>query len=73
MTEEQLAKLETIEMKLFRVVAEMLDGGRHERLDYNELARRVPCSRSAVRYNIGKLFSAGLLGIEDGKLYLKSG
>lgn len=62
-------RLETYAMRLYGVLCGALSDGAR-RLDYDDLAARVGCSRSAVRYNVGKLLSAGMIGTRDGKLYL---
>lgn len=66
-------KAEMLEKKctqLYRILEQELAGGA-KRLDYNELARRLGCTRSTIRYNIGKLMDAELVGIRGGRLYLK--
>ncbi|MDE7295884.1 MAG: winged helix-turn-helix domain-containing protein [Clostridia bacterium] len=73
MNEEAYAKLEKIKLKLYRVFAEELSEHEHKRYNYDELAERLNCSRNAIRYNVGKLLSAGVIGSEGGKLYLKIG
>ena len=66
-------KAEMLEKKctqLYRILEEELARGA-KRLDYNELAKRLDCARSTIRYNVGKLMDAGVIGIRGGRLYLK--
>lgn len=73
MDQEAYAKLENKQLKLYRIFAEELTEHERKRYDYDELAERLNCSRTAIRYNVGKLLSAGIIGSENGMLYLKIG
>ena len=73
MNQKAYVQLENTKMKLYRILAEELTGHERKRFNYDELAERLNCSRTAIRYNVGKLLSAGIIGSEDGKLYLKIG
>lgn len=73
MNQEAYLKLENTTLKLYRIFTEELTGHERKRFDYDELAERLNCSRTAIRYNVGKLLSAGIIGSENGKLYLKIG
>lgn len=57
-------------MRLYGLLVETLSNGAR-RISYDEYAVRLGCSRSAVRYNVGKLLSAGVIGCTGGKLFLK--
>lgn len=72
MNADTYLKIENNEIKLFRLLAEELAQGA-KRVNYDNLAEKLSCARSTVRYNVGKLLSAGVIGTDDGKLYLKSG
>lgn len=63
-------RIENYETRLWLVLSDELSAGAR-RISYEELARRLGCSRSTINYNVGKLMSSGLIGIESGKLYLK--
>lgn len=69
--DEAVLKIDNYETQLWCVLSDELSGGAR-RISYDVLARRLGCARSTVYYNIGKLMSSGLIGIEDGKLYLKN-
>ena len=66
---ENIEQLENYEMKIYKELADELSEGA-KRVSYEEIARRIGCSRSTVRYNVGKLISARFIGFENGKLYL---
>lgn len=64
--------LEKVAVRLYRMLSEeyLIDGAR--RVSYHELAEKLGCARSTVRYNVGKLAAAGLIVItKEGKLDLK--
>lgn len=68
--EGAVTRLENYETRLYCLLAdELAEGAR--RVDFEDIARRLGCSRSTVTYNVGKLMSAGVIGCIDGKLYLK--
>ena len=68
--EGAVMKLENYETRLYFLLAdELADGAR--RVDYEDVARRLGCSRSTVTYNVGKQMSSGVIGCINGKLYLK--
>ena len=68
--EGAITRLENYETRLYCLLAdELAEGAR--RVDFEDIARRLGCSRSPVTYNVGKLMSAGVIGCADGKLYLK--
>lgn len=71
MSECAAEQLENYEMRLWLILsAELANGARW--ISYSDLQKRIGAkSRSTVTYNIGKRMSAGLVGIEDGKIYLK--
>lgn len=66
-----VARLENYETRLYFELANLLSNGAR-RISYDDLAEKIGCARSTVRYNVGKLLSADVIGIKDGKLYLKS-
>ncbi len=64
--------LEKVAVRLYRLLSEeyLIDGAR--RVGYSDLATRLGCARSTVRYNVGKLAEVGLIEItKDKKLNLK--
>ncbi len=63
-------EIESTAEKLFRLLSERLKNGKAARFDYNELALALGCARSTIRYNVGKLLSARLIAVRDGKLFL---
>ena len=66
----KIGNIENYETQLWVLLSEELESG-PRRISYDDLARRLRCSRSTISYNMGKLMSSGLIGIKDGKLYLK--
>ena len=71
MTMQETA-LEKVAVRLYRLLSEeyLIDGAR--RVSYHELAEKLGCARSTVRYNVGKLTAAGLIVItKEGKMDLK--
>lgn len=68
--EGAVMKLENYETRLYCLLADELGNGAR-RVDYEDVARRLGCSRSTVTYNVGKLMSSGVIGCINGKLYLK--
>ncbi len=69
--QETANQLEKVAVRLYRMLSEeyLIDGAR--RVSYHELAEKLGCARSTVRYNVGKL-AAGLIVItKEGKLDLK--
>ena len=67
-------QIENIASRLYRLLSEdyLMDGER--RVPYNELAEKLGCARSTVRYNVGKLAAAQLIEItKDCKLKLRKG
>ena len=72
--QETANQLEKVAVRLYRMLSEeyLIDGAR--RVSYHELAEKLGCARSTVRYNVGKLADAGLIVItKEGKLDLKKG
>ncbi len=67
---ERILKIENYELKLYHLLEIELAAGA-KRLDYKDLSDRIGCSRSTISRNVGKLFSAGLIGFDHGKIYLK--
>ena len=70
--QETANQLEKVAVRLYRMLSEeyLIDGTR--RVSYHELAEKLGCARSTVRYNVGKLADAGLIVItKEGKLDLK--
>ncbi len=70
--QETANQLEKVAVRLYRMLSEeyLIDGAR--RVSYHELAEKLGCARSTVRYNVGKLADAGLIVItKEGKLDLK--
>lgn len=70
--QEPANALEKVAVRLYRILSEeyLIDGAR--RVSYHELAEKLGCARSTVRYNVGKLAAAGLIVItKEGKLDLK--
>lgn len=70
--QETANALEKVAVRLYRMLSEeyLIDGAR--RVSYHELAEKLGCARSTVRYNVGKLAAAGLIVItQEGKLDLK--
>ncbi|MCI9010347.1 MAG: helix-turn-helix transcriptional regulator [Clostridia bacterium] len=70
--QETANQLEKVAVRLYRMLSEeyLIDGAR--RVSYHELAEKLGCARSTVRYNVGKLAAAGLIVItKEGKLDLK--
>ena len=70
--QEPANALEKVAVRLYRLLSEeyLIDGAR--RVSYHELAEKLGCARSTVRYNVGKLAAAGLIVItKEGKLDLK--
>ena len=64
----QETALEKVAVRLYRLLSEeyLIDGAR--RVSYHELAEKLGCARSTVRYNVGKLAAAGLIVItKEGK------
>ncbi len=70
MDEAAIRKIEALGLRIYLKLEELLrDGPMY--VNYNEIAASCGCSRSAVRYNIGKLLSEGVIGYENGMLSLK--
>ena len=70
--QEPANALEKVAVRLYRMLSEeyLIDGAR--RVSYHELAEKLGCARSTVRYNVGKLAAAGLIVItKECKLDLK--
>ena len=65
-----MQRIENYETRLYCLLAEELANG-PRRVNFEEAARQIGCSRSTVTRNVGKLLAAGILGVEDGKLFLK--
>lgn len=63
-------RIENYETRLYCLLAEELAAG-PRRVDFEEYARKMGCSRSTVTRNVGKLLDAGIVGVKDGKLFLK--
>lgn len=63
-------RIENYETRLYCLLADELACG-PRRVNFEEYARKMGCSRSTVQRNVGKLLAAGILGVEDGKLFLK--
>lgn len=64
--------IENYEIKLYWILRKELKEG-PRRVDYEELARQIGCARSTVTYNVGKLISKGIIGVNHGELYWKAG
>lgn len=60
---ETTKRIENIAVRLYRLLSEeyLMNGAR--RVSYNELAEKLSCARSTVRYNVGKLVEADLIEI----------
>lgn len=64
---EAIAKLHVAEINILVLLAERL-GTDSKRIDYREFAEELGLSRNAVKYNVDKLISAGLVHVIGGKL-----
>ena len=54
---------------VFREISKLL-GSRRDRIDYKNVAERTGMSWNGVSYAVDKLVRLGLLGRENGKLYV---
>lgn len=70
MERRAIEKIDNYETQLYLLLSDELAAG-PRRISFDHLARRLGCARSTVTYNVGKLISAGLIGIEDRKLVLR--
>ena len=70
MTEEVYTELKSLKLQVYEAVERRLAGGVHARLNYDELADELACSRHAVKYNIKKLLAAGVLAYDGYRLFL---
>ena len=70
MNEAAIRKIEDLQLKIYLQLEETLrDGPKY--VNYNQIAAECGCSRGAVRYNIGKLLSEGVIVYENNMLSLK--
>lgn len=70
MEKDRAVRVESVASQLYQILSEEL-AYCARRVDYSELAKRLGCARSTVRYNVGKLLRAGLIDMnEHGKLCL---
>lgn len=56
-------------LKVFQAISKEL-GDRTARVDYNEIGRKVGMSYNGVKYAVGGLLRAKLLGLKNGELYV---
>lgn len=57
------AIMENYSMQIFGILSELLANG-PKRVSYDDIAAQIGCARSTVRYNIGKMLSAGIVGYD---------
>lgn len=56
---------------VFKKIADEL-GDRRGRVDYNKIGESVGMSANGVKYAVGGLLRANLLGVENGELFVKN-
>ena len=67
--DDNMDNLTVKRLKVFKEISKEL-GDKKGRVDYEEIAKKVGMSYSGVKYAVGGLLKAKLLGVEDGKLYV---
>lgn len=67
--DENMGKLTVKRLQVFKAISKEL-GDRKARVDYEKIAREVGMTYNGVKYAVGGLLKAKLLGVEDGKLYV---
>ena len=56
-------------LKVFQAISKEL-GDRSARIDYNAIGEKVGMSYNGVKYAVGGLLKAKLLGVKNGELYV---
>ena len=64
-----MEKLTVRRLEVFRAIAKEL-GEQSKRVDYNKIAKTVGMTYNGVRYAVGGLLKAKLLGVKNGELYV---
>lgn len=67
--EEGMDGLTVRRLKVFKAIQKKL-GDTTARVDYDEIAKEVGMSRNGVKYAVGGLLKAKLLGVSNGKLFV---